>query len=138
MVFRIAVLKKFVISLESTWNGVLFQRYSLHKKCPYLEFHWSIFSCIRTENGVFKVNYKVNAKIYKVNLRIQSKCGKMQTRETPNMDIFYKMIDFLTLKHAENMLEAWKLTWKQKRHHKPDACSKHRQTSKMSNFCKHS
>ena len=34
-------------------------------KCPYSEFFWSVFSCI------------------------QSECGKIRTRNTPNMDTVY-------------------------------------------------
>ena len=39
--------------------------YSLRKKCPYSEFFWSVFS------------------------RIQSECGKVRTRITPNTDTFH-------------------------------------------------
>ena len=44
----------------------------MREKCPYLELFWCAFSRIRTE--------------YFVSLRIQSKCGKMQTRITPNIN----------------------------------------------------
>ena len=52
--------------------------YALCKKCPYSELFWSAFSRIWTEYGE-----------YYVFLRIQSKCGKMRTRLTPNTDTFY-------------------------------------------------
>ena len=41
---------------------------------------WSVFSAFR-----------LNTERYGVSLRIQSKCGKMQTRITPNTDTFYAM-----------------------------------------------
>ena len=47
----------------------------MRKKCPYSELFWSAFSRIWTRYGV--------------SLRIQSECGKMQTRITPNTDTFY-------------------------------------------------
>ena len=46
---------------------------SLCKKCPYLEFYWSVFFRIRTKR-------------YGVSLRIQFECGKIRTRKTPNTD----------------------------------------------------
>ena len=42
--------------------------------CPYTEFFLSVFSRIRTE--------------YRVSLRIQSKCGKIWTRKSPNKELF--------------------------------------------------
>ena len=42
----------------------------MHKKCPYLEFVWSVFSRIPS-------------------VRIQSKCGKIKTRKTSNTATFY-------------------------------------------------
>ena len=48
---------------------------SLREKCPYSELFWSAFSRIRTE--------------YSVSLRIQSECGKIWTRISPNTDTFY-------------------------------------------------
>ena len=48
---------------------------SLRKKCPYLGLFWFTFSRIWTRYGI--------------SLRIQSVCGKMQTRITPNTDTFH-------------------------------------------------
>ena len=47
---------------------------SLREKCPYSKFFWSVFFRIWTEYGV--------------SLLIQFKCGKIQTRKTPNADTF--------------------------------------------------
>ena len=49
-----------------------FQYNTLRESCPYSEFFWSAFFCIRTE--------------YSVSLCIQSECSKMRTRKTPNTD----------------------------------------------------
>ena len=54
---------------------IMLKPFKLHKKCPYAEFFWSVFSCIRTENGETR--------------RISSDVGRMRTRKTPNMDTFY-------------------------------------------------
>ena len=51
---------------------------TLHKKCLYSELFWSAFSRIRNAYGEI--------------LRSQSKCGKMRTRITPNMDTFHAVL----------------------------------------------
>ena len=50
----------------------------LHKKCPFLDFP-----------GLYFPLFRLNMEIYRGNLCIHSKCGKIQTRNTPNMDTFY-------------------------------------------------
>ena len=57
------------INLE--YQGAFF---TLHKKCPYSEFFWSIYSHIRSEYSI---------------LSIQSECGKIRTRKTPNTENFH-------------------------------------------------
>ena len=52
------------LDLESLQKRSWYRKLSLRKKCPYLELFCSAFS------------------------RIQSDCGKMQTRVTPNTDTF--------------------------------------------------
>ena len=51
---------------------------TLRKKCLYLELFWFVFSRIWTET-----------ERYSASLRIQSQCGKIQTRITPNTNTFY-------------------------------------------------
>ena len=51
-----------------------FDVFVLREKCPYSEIFWPAFS--------------------RVTPRIQSKCGKMRTRITPNTDIFYAVLKF--------------------------------------------
>ena len=48
------------------------------KKCLYSELFWSTFSA-----------FGLNTDRYGVSLRIQSECGKMRTKITPNMGTFY-------------------------------------------------
>ena len=55
-----------------------FQSITLRKKYPYLEF-----------SGPYTPAFGLNAEIYRVNIRIQSECGKVQTGKTPNFDTFY-------------------------------------------------
>ena len=64
---------------------------SLCEKCPYWELFWSAFSHIRNE-------------YVEISLRIQSECGKMQTRITPNTDTFYAVLSaWCTLKGDVNL-----------------------------------
>ena len=66
----------------------------MDEKCPYSELFWSAFSRIRTEYG------KIHSK-YGVSLRIQSECGKMRTRITPNTDTFCPMIWMNSLQNIQ-------------------------------------
>ena len=50
--------------------ALVINQFTLREKCPYWELFRSAFSRIR----------------------IESKCGKMQTRTTPNMETFYAML----------------------------------------------
>ena len=50
---------------------------SLHQKCSYLELFWSVFFRIRSEYG---------------ETHIQSECGKMRTRITPNTDTYAVLV----------------------------------------------
>ena len=59
-------------NIEVIYLQILF--FTLRKKYSYSELFWSAFSCIMTEYGVIP--------------RIQSECGKMRNRITPNTDIF--------------------------------------------------
>ena len=52
--------------------------FPLSEKCLSSEFFLSVFSRIRTECSDLLHKY-----------RIQSECGKIRTRKTPNADTFY-------------------------------------------------
>ena len=75
--------KDIVITKPNKGNGVvildwkLYSNTTLRKKCPYSKLFWSTFSRIRTEYGEIR---SIST--------IQSKCGKMRTRITPNKDTF--------------------------------------------------
>ena len=47
----------FYVSVYICWDRKKAMEYTLHKKCPYLEFFWSIFSRIRTEYRPEKLQY---------------------------------------------------------------------------------
>ena len=49
--------------------------------------------CIRSFSGPYFPAFGLNTDIYGVNLRVQSKCGKMQTRKTSNTDTFRAVKD---------------------------------------------
>ena len=51
--------------------------------------------CIRTYSGPHFPAFGLNKERYSVSLRIQSECGKMQTRITPNTDTFYAVSEYV-------------------------------------------
>ena len=51
---------------------VIHTQYTLCKKCQYSEFFWAV--------------------LLRVSLRIQSECGIIRTRKTPNMENFHALI----------------------------------------------
>ena len=87
--------------------------FTLREKCLYLEFSWAVFSRIRTEYGEIRLisSYSIQMRDNtpylsafspdvgksSVSLRIQSKCGKIRTRKSPNTDTFrtVRIIDLL-------------------------------------------
>ena len=80
----------------------IYANYLLSEKSPYLELFWSEFPAFR-----------LNTERYSVSLRIQSKCGKIQTRINPNMDTFYAVIDLVVKlfsvghSHLGAIIELW-------------------------------
>ena len=48
--------------------------------------------CSRSFSGPYIPAFELNTEIYSVNLCIQSKCGKIQTRKTPNTITFHAVI----------------------------------------------
>ena len=61
----------------------LLQKKKLCGKSPYSEF-----------SGQYFPAFGLNTEMYKVNLRIQSKCGKIRPRKTPNTDTSYVVSKF--------------------------------------------
>ena len=48
--------------------------------------------CIWSFSGPYFPAFGLNAEIIRVNLRIQSECGKIRTRKTPNSEIFHAVL----------------------------------------------
>ena len=46
--------------------------------------------------------FELNTERYSVFLRLQSECGKIRTRETPNTDTFYAVFTIETKKQKNN------------------------------------
>ena len=64
--------------------------------------------CIRSFSGPHFPAFGLNSEIYRVNLRIQSKCRKMRTRKTPNTDTFYTAkIPSKLVKFSVNVIYAY-------------------------------
>ena len=57
---------------------------SLRKKCPYSGYFVPHFSA-----------FGLNTERYGVSLHIQSECGKMRTRITPNMNTFHAVYVYI-------------------------------------------
>ena len=51
--------------------------------------------CIQSHSGPYFSAFGLNTDRYGVSLRIQSECGKMWTRITPNMDTFHAVDDLM-------------------------------------------
>ena len=85
-----SILKK-IHCLEKGFSVDDFFGKSLQEKCSYSELFWSVFSA-----------FGLNTERYSVSLRIQSECGKIGTRITPNTDTFY----------AVNVMESSLIYWK--------------------------
>ena len=67
----------------------------LHKSAEYVYMYHCVKSVhIRSYSGPHFATFGLNTKRYSVSLRVQSECGKMQTRITPNTDTFYALLTF--------------------------------------------
>ena len=64
--------------MQETFENSSNLELTLLKKCPYLELSGPYFSAFRLNN-----------ERYCVSLRIQSECGKILTRITPNTNTFH-------------------------------------------------
>ena len=73
LIFKIIYFEQ---NTEMEHNTENIQTVPLLGKCPCSEFFWSLQSRIRTES-------------IELSLLIQSKCGKIRTRKTPNTDTFH-------------------------------------------------
>ena len=73
---KLLIPKKLITSFWRIWSQV--------SGCHYVK---SVL--IRSYSGPYFPAFGLNTKRYGVSLRIQSECGKIQTRITPNTDTFY-------------------------------------------------
>ena len=69
---------------------------SFYVKCSQYLFRLDIKTAqenvrIRSFSGPYFPAFGLNTEIYRVNLYIQSECGKIRTRKTPNIDTFYEV-----------------------------------------------
>ena len=62
-----------------------------------LTFHVLKSVRIPSFSGPHFPTFGLNTEIYFVNLRIQTECGKIRTRKTPNTDTFYGGFEFIFL-----------------------------------------
>ena len=62
------------------------------RDCRILNIHFMKSVRIRSYSGPYFHEFGLNTDRYSVSLRIQSKCGKMRTRITPNTDNLYVVI----------------------------------------------
>ena len=60
--------------------------------------------CIRSFSGQYFPAFRLNTERHGASLRIQSKCWKIRTRKTPNMDTFHALLRMLKDYHAMKML----------------------------------
>ena len=64
-----------------------------HKRCP-LQYVKSVR--IRSYSCPYFPAFRLNTERYSVSLRIQSECGNMRNRITPNTDTFYAVLGCLS------------------------------------------
>ena len=69
------------------------------------EYHCVKSVRIRSFSGPHFSAFGLNTKRYSESLRIQSKCGKMRTRITPNTDTFYAVYRFLSAITTKSICE---------------------------------
>ena len=75
----------FLITASAVWTSVILWIIILAILCK----HCVKSVCIRSYSGPHFPTFGMNTERNGVSLRIQSECGKMRTRMTSNMDIFY-------------------------------------------------
>ena len=67
-----------------------------------LDHHWVKSVHIRSYSGPYFPAFGLNTERYGVSLRIQSKCGKIRTRITPNTDTFYAVYIYQLVESVES------------------------------------
>ena len=88
--------------MEKSFSKVFYQTLKLILLCAKINTtrKMSVFGVF---SGLYFPAFGMNKEIYKVNLRIQSECGKMHTRKTPNTDNFHAVQHWT--KHGSRKLQ---------------------------------
>ena len=71
--------------MTNVWQDPRHGSVTLHNLCNYTGFY-------QVNRFPYFLVCRFNTEKYSVSLRIQSKCGKIQTRKTPNKDTFHVVI----------------------------------------------
>ena len=79
------------------------QKYTKHKKCLSMIIHYVKGVRIQSYSGPYFPAFGLNTERYSVSLCIQSECGKIRTRITPNSDTFYAVTVIGTKQHLSNI-----------------------------------
>ena len=81
----------FKVETRSTINSAIISvgRSFVARSFVLTHMHCVISVRIRSYSGPYFPTFRLNTKRYGVSLRIQSECGKIRTRITPNIDTFY-------------------------------------------------
>ena len=89
-------------TLSCTLVAIFFQQLTLRKQLRRCMNHCIKSVRIRSYSGPHFPAFGLNTKRYSVSLCIQSECGKMRTRKTPNMDTFHALNVFCFFKKNNN------------------------------------
>ena len=85
----------FRLRTKLLWVRVLLQSLNFQIKQSLFYHSWvRCVKCVRiwSYSGPYFPVFELNTERYSVSLRIQSKCGKIRTRITPNTDTFYAVV----------------------------------------------
>ena len=74
-------------TLSNIYDGLFLQK----PLSQMFDWHYVKSVRIRSYSGPYFPAFALNTERYGVSLCIQSECGKMRTRITPNTDTFYTM-----------------------------------------------
>ena len=83
---------KYFLGLLRAWINETFRKNQFFDSLKMLAVHCVKIVRIRNFSGPYFPPFGLNTKRYSVSLRIQSECGKIRTRKTPNMDTFHAVV----------------------------------------------
>ena len=85
-VLRILYLHHICPASKTTFSACLTSLITLRKKCPYSEFLWFVFSCIRTEYGKIRSISPYSVRMRENADQNNSKYGHFSRRVNPKKD----------------------------------------------------